>query len=319
MASGLSFDAVGRDLNRPECVLATSSGGILVSDWDGGVTILDSRGVQRRWLARSSGFELRPNGVALDRDGTLLVAHLGDTGGVYRLGRDGALTPALLAIDGTPLPPTNFVTTDSTGRIWVSVSTRQSPRQLAWRPGAADGFIVLSDARGARIVADGLAYTNEVRPDPSGRWLYAVETFGRRLVRFPIRADGDLGEAEPVVAFGHGIFPDGFEFDADGGIWITSLVSNRLLHLHGGHLETVIEDANPAHIDSVERAFLGGTMAREHLGPIPGTRMQHLTSIAFGGSDLRTGYLGSLHGDAIFRFRSPVAGVAPVHWHTAIP
>lgn len=318
MPSGLLCDAIGRDLKRPECVLTTRSGDLLVSDWDGGVTILDSGGVQRRWLARSGGFQLRPNGVALDRDGTLLVAHLGETGGVYRLDLEGALTPVLLEIDGVPLPPTNFVTTDAAGRKWVSVSTRHSPRHLAWRPGVADGFIALSDDRGARIVADGLAYTNEVRPDPSGRWLYAIETFGRRLARFAIRSGGDLGQAECVLTFGHGVFPDGFEFDAEGGIWITSLVSNRLLRFHADRLETVIEDANPAHIDSVERAFLGGTMVREHLGPIPGTRMQHLTSVAFGGSDLRTGYLGSLHGGSVYRFRSPVAGVAPIHWHAPI-
>lgn len=319
MQSTVPYEAIGHDLERPECVLTTEAGGLLVSDWRGGVTVIYRDGTQRRWLARSTGFDLRPNGVALAQDGSLLIAHLGETGGVYRLGTDGSPTPVLLDVDNVPLPPTNFVTTGAGGRTWISVSTRHHPRQLAWRPGIADGFIVLIDQRGARIVSDGLAYTNEVRQDPSGRWLYAVETFGRRLVRFPIRANGDLGNAETVVGFGHGCFPDGFEFDAEDGIWITSLVSNRLLRFDDDRLDTVIEDANVAHIDEVERAFLSGTMSREHLGPIPGTEMQHLTSIAFGGRDLRTGYLGTLHATCVFRFRSPVPGRPPVHWTTSIP
>jgi sugar lactone lactonase YvrE len=318
MHSTVPCEAIGHDLDRPECVLATESGDLLVSDWRGGVTVIGRGGSQRRWLARRSGFDLRPNGVALTDDGSLLIAHLGDTGGVYRLGPDGALTPVLLEVDNVPLPPTNFVTTDASGRTWISVSTRHQPRQLAWRAGVADGFIVLVDRRGARIVADGLAYTNEVRLDPSGRWLYAVETFGRRLVRFPVRPSGDLGNAETVIEFGHGCFPDGFEFDANAGIWVTSLVSNRLLRLHDDRLETVIEDENVRHTDHVERAFSEGTMSREHLGPIPGTEMQHLTSIAFGGPDLRTGYLGCLHASCVYRFRSPVAGVPPVHWKVTI-
>jgi hypothetical protein len=59
-------------------------------------------------------------------------------------------------------------------------------------------------------------------------------------------------------------------------------------------------------------------MTRAHLGPIPGTQLQQLTSIAFGGPDLRTGYLGTLHNTCIYRFRSPVAGVASAHWDTVI-
>jgi sugar lactone lactonase YvrE len=48
----------------------------------------------------------------------------------------------------------------------------------------SDGFIVRVDDAGARIVADGLGYTNEVQLDPSGERLYVNETFGRRLSRW---------------------------------------------------------------------------------------------------------------------------------------
>jgi sugar lactone lactonase YvrE len=184
------------------------------------------------------------------------------------------------------------------------------PREEAWRPDVADGFIVLVDRSRARIVADGLAYTNEVRPDPTGTWLYVVETFGRRLTRCRINSDGTLSDRQVVVIFGHGSFPDGFAFDASGAIWLTSLISNRLLRVDDGGVETILEDVNPEHVERVERAFLSGRMRREHLGPIPGTTLQQLTSVAFGGRDGRIVYLGSLHAACLYRFRtgSAVAG-----------
>jgi sugar lactone lactonase YvrE len=200
------------------------------------------------------------------------------------------------------VPPANFVAIDGQ-RTWVSVSTRYELRHEAWRPDVADGFIVLMDPAGARIVAEGLHYTNEVRPDPTGAWLYVVETFGQRLTRFRIAAGGRLTDREPVVTLGHGGFPDGFAFDESGAIWLTTLISNRLLCIRDGIVTTVLEDVNPEFVKTVERAFAGNVMRPEHLGPIPGTTIQQLTSVAFGGPDRRTVFLGSLHGTCVYRFR----------------
>ena len=310
-----SLEPYGRGLHRPECVLGTAAGDVFVPDWRGGVAVVRADGTQQAWLARTDGLELRPNGIALNEDGSFLVANLGDEGGIWRLDRDGTLAPWLLEVDGIAVPPANYVTTDERGRTWISVSTRMRPRQLAWTPDTRDGFVVLVDDRGARIVCDGLHYTNECRPDPTGGWLYVVETFGRRLTRFPIGAGGRLKAAETVITFGHGTWPDGFVFDQQHGIWITSLVSNRLLRFDGSSLVTIVEELNPAYVSEVEEAFTAGRMRKEHLGPIPGTRLQHVTSIGFGESDLRAVYIGCLHTDCIFRFRSEVPGVAPPHWH----
>ena len=301
------LEPVGRDLHRPECVIANPEGDVWVPDWRGGVTKLEADGSQVTWLATSTQ-DIRPNGIAMLPDGSFLLANLGVGGGVWRLHRNGHLVPFVTYIDGTPLPPANFVTVDRFGRTWISVSTRQVPRQRAWRPDIADGFVVLADDRGARVVADGLHYTNEVRPDPSGTWLYVVETFGKRLVRFRLADDGGLSARETVVTLGYGCFPDGFAFDAAGGIWITSLVSNRLIRICGGTAETVLEDVNHEFVDAVERAFAAGEMRQDHLGVIPGTTLQQLTSVAFGGPDGRTVFLGSLHARCVYRFRAAVAG-----------
>ncbi len=44
-------------------------------------------------------------------------------------------------------------------------------------------------------------------------------------------------------------------------------------------------------------------------------RLKNISSIAFGGPDRRTAYLGNLLDDRIYRFDSPVAGAELVHWH----
>jgi sugar lactone lactonase YvrE len=296
-----ALERLGSDLHRPECVVVDRGNHLYVPDWRGGVTRIAADGSQQTWLAASPPVDLRPNGIALLPDGSFLLANLGETGGVWQLHRDGSVVPFLMEVDGTPLPPANFVFRDGE-RTWVSVSTRHVPRPTAWRPDVADGFVVLVDKRGARIVADGLQYTNEVRPDPSGTWLYVVETFGRRLTRFRIDADGDLSHPEPAIQLGHGDFPDGFAFDRAGRIWITSLISNRLLRFSHGSVETVLADENDAHVMAVERTFAAGGMGQEHLGPIPGTTLQQLTSVAFS-VDQREIYLGSLHGDCLYRVR----------------
>jgi sugar lactone lactonase YvrE len=301
-----SLEPVGVDLHRPECVVTTPSGDVFVPDWRGGVTQIAVDGSQETWLANAPGIDLRPNGIALVRDGSFLLANLGDAGGVWRLRRDGSLEPFLTEIEGLLVPPANFVTIDDRDRTWISVSTRRVPREEAWRTDVADGFIVLVDGSRARIVADGLHYTNEVHPDPTGTWLYVVETFGRRLTRFRIKPDGTLSERQVVVVLGHGCFPDGFAFDGSGALWLTSLISNRLLRVDGASVDTILEDVNREHVERVERAFVSNQMRREHLGPIPGTTLQQLTSVAFGGQEGRTVYLGSLHASCLYRFTANV-------------
>ena len=312
---------VGAGLDRPECVLATRTGVLYASDGRGGVAVVDTDGTVTPVIGRGDGPRsgVKPNGIALRRDGTMLLAHLDDReGGVWTMGRDGRLKPFLTELDGRPVPPTNFVIEDSAGRVWVSVSTRRIPREPARRPDHADGYIVLVDGRGARIVADGLGFTNEAKVDPTGGWLYVNETYAPRLSRFPIR-DGDrLGPRQTVAEFPPGTFPDGLEFDRDGGVWITSVFSNRVVRIGAeGGQRLLLEDNDPAFVARIERDFRSGALAGQGHPRVPGRLLRNVSSIAFGGPDLRTAYLGCLQGDRIATFRSPVAGAPPPHWERA--
>ncbi len=312
------LEFLGAGLRRPECVLCTKAGAVFVSDWDGGVTRIGSDGRQARILAPPAA-GLRPNGIALSHDGSFLIAHLGETeGGVFRLRRDGALEAALTEVAGEALPPTNFVMEDARGRLWITVSTPRAPRHLGYRRDLAEGFIVLRDRRGARVVAQDLGYTNEVQIDPSGEWLYVNETFGRRLSRFRIGANGDLSKRQTVTEFGPGTFPDGLAFDREGAAWVVSIVSNRVVRVdRDGRQEIVLEDSDPEHLNWVEAAFESGTLGRPHLDRAASQRLRNVSSLAFGGPDLKTVYLGCLLGDSLARFRVPVAGWPLPHWELA--
>ena len=317
----LSLDGVaftGAGLRRPECVLATADGSLYSADWRGGVSWIHPDGdIDLYTGTLEGGRPLRPNGIALRADGGFLLADLGETlGGVFVLSRDGTVRPLIERVDGIDLPPTNFVFEDDRGRVWITVSTRHCPRADAYRADVADGFIVVVDATGARIVAEGLGYTNEALLSPDGGWLYVNETFGRRLSRFPLREDGTLGAKEVVTTFGHGTYPDGLALDANGDLWITSIVSNRVIRVaQDGRQTLMLEDADPVHTGWAEAAYLAGTMGRLHLDHAAGRILRNISSLAFGGRDLRTAYLGCLLGDAIAHFRAPVAGHPPRHWH----
>ncbi|WP_168166059.1 SMP-30/gluconolactonase/LRE family protein [Bosea sp. PAMC 26642] len=301
-------------------MLATARGDLFTADWRGGVAHLKPDGTQALYTAATADIPegLRPNGIALEPDGSFLFANLGsEIGGVWRLTRDGQVSPVLTEIDGQPIPPSNYVVRDREGRLWLTVSTRLKPRSLDYRLDSSTGFVAVLDERGARIVADGLGFTNECQITPDGRWLYVNETYGRRLSRFPITPGARLGPKQVVHEFDAGQFPDGLAFDANGKVWIAGVISNQLLRIdpEGGHAEIIISETDARHVAWVEEAFVANGLGRLQMDSNPAVTLRNLSSIAFGGPDLKTGYLGCLLGDHIGIVRLPVSGTAPVHWH----
>lgn len=313
-----SLGFLGSGLSRPECVVTHRSGLVFAADWTGagGVSIIDPGGGVSRLLARDGGRALRPNGVALEPGGSFLIAHLGaEEGGLFRLHPDGRVEEVAVQIDGAPIPPSNFPLLDSRARVWLTVSTRVSPRSDDYRSSARTGFIALIENGVARIVADDLGYANECALSSDERRLFVNETFARRLTRFDIDANGDLSNRTTVATFGPGDFPDGVTFDAEGAAWVTSIVSNRVLKVApDGALSTILEDSDPEHLNYVERAYRSDSMGRPHLDGVKSKILRNVSSLAFGGPGLRTAYLGCLLDDRIPYFETSVAGATPRHF-----
>ncbi len=314
----------GTDLQRPECILAERDGtlwsadarGVMRLNPDGSQELIRQKNVAERSLDAESlilGGSL-PNGIAFNRDGDILIANFG-TDAIELMTRTGESSTLHDRIDGQPLGKTNYVLTDSKGRIWFTVTTRLQPWTRSINEKAPDGYVGLIDEKGIRIVADGFVGTNEIRLDAKEEWLYVVESNARRISRLRVHADGRCSDREVFGPANLGGIPDGFAFDAYGNLWITLIMAEKLVALTPeGELLTLLDDGNHAAIPEFDRHFYGGTMTPEIMATCKGTLAPWMASLTFGGPDLRTVYLGSLMGTTLPYFESPVAGLPMSHW-----
>jgi sugar lactone lactonase YvrE len=318
---------VGRDLSRPECILAEPDGALWAADARGGVMHIRPDGSQK--LITPAGhaksgdgraaniFEgTLPNGLAFARGGDLLIANFG-VNRLERMTRTGQSRILYESIDGAPLGKVNFVLRDRSERFWVSVSTHVSPWSDAITPHLADGYVALIDDKGIRIVADGFAFTNEIRLDAAEEWLYVAETCARRVTRLRLAPDGSLHDREVYgpSSLGSGII-DGIAFDAYGNLWATMILADRLVAITpDGQLLTLFEDGDREAAARFDAEFDSGAAVREETIAATGGKLAPMmTSITFGGADLKTVYLGSLKGTTLPSFTSPVAGQPMAHW-----
>jgi gluconolactonase len=320
---------IGKDLQRPECILAERDGTLWSADARGGVMRIASDGSQRliaqqadSHFAGTSDLAKRftegtlPNGLAFARNGDILISNFG-TDRLEAMTREGASRVLYDSIDGKPIGKVNFVLRDSKDRIWLTVSTRIKNWMEAIRPGLDDGFIAMADERGLRIVADGLHFTNEVRLDAKEEYLYAVETCGRRITRFRVGHDGSLSQREIFgpTDFGPAGFPDGCAFDAYGNLWVTLVMAEKLIALTpDGEMLTLYDDGKPEKIAALEAGYQSGRPTPEQMMETRSSVTPWIASVTFGGPDLRNAYIGTLFGTNIPWFRSPVAGLPMVHW-----
>ena len=321
--------AIGKELQRPECILAERGGTIWCADARGGVICISPDGSQRLITQTvSKHFDMAqdptrslltgtlPNGLAFAKNGDLLISNFG-TDRLERMTRTGVTTILADKIDGMPMGKVNFVLRDRRDRVWITVSTRQNPWNDALRPSLTDGYIALMDNKGLRIVAEGFAFTNEIRLDAAEEWIYVAETAKRRVTRLRVEEDGALTNREVYgpSSLGTG-FIDGIAFDAFGNLWATMIFADRLIAItpEGDALE-LLNDGDPVATERLEAEVADGSAPRfETLMATGGRLCRWLASVTFGGEDLRTVYLGGLRSTTIPFFKSPVAGLPMAHW-----
>jgi sugar lactone lactonase YvrE len=320
---------IGRDLQRPEAILAEPDGTLWAADARGGLMRINPDGTQRLIAqtpdphfdvdidARSSLlFGTLPNGLAFDVNGDILIANFG-TDRLELMTRDGITRTLIDSVDGQPLGKVNAVIRDSSGRVWITVSTRINPWDRALRPTLADGYVLLLERGKLRIVAEGFAFANELKLDAAQEWLYVAESTAKRVSRLRVRTDGELTDREVFgpANLGSGLI-DGIAFDSYGNLWGTMIFADRLIAITPeGELLELLEDGNPDGTARFESEFASGVPPSfETLSATGGSIAPWLASITFGGPDLKTAYLGSLKGTTIPYFAAPVAGLPTVHW-----
>ena len=314
-AEACNMRRIGRGLHRPECVLTSSAGALFTCDWTHGIARTTLAGVTTAAAHPSAIAQgLLPNGFAITRDRAFLFANLSEAGGIWKVGQSDPARPYLQEVDGRPIPQANFVWIDHLDRVWITVSALTRSHRY-FSKSEKEGFIALVDKSGARIVADGLTWTNELRISADGRFLYVNETFASRTTRFRVGSTGNLRD-KCEIAMPPGTFPDGMALDDEGGIWTICVVSGRLIRIDptGGY-EVVMEDFDLDRLNVIKTAFESEQVTRELIVGSKGRHFDNPTSIAFGGSDRKTLYFGSISADHVVAIDVPIAGAKPSHWN----
>lgn len=323
---------IGKDLQRPECILAEPDGSLWSADARGGVVHIAPDGTQKLIsqqhdtsfadtvdaATRFTGGTL-PNGLAFDRNGDILISNFG-TDRLELMTRSGESKVLLDSIDGQPIGKVNFVLRDSKDRIWLTVSTRVPNWMEAVTPFLTDGYIAVIDQKDVRIVADGFGFTNEIRFDANEQWLYVAETTQMRVTRLRVQPDGSLTDRETFGPENHGAPIDGITFDAYGNLWGTHIMRDRIFAITPeGDLRILLDDDKGSDEGkAVMEAFARGEATPELMLAAHGTVAPWMASLTFGGPDLSRVYIGSLRGTAIPWFESPVAGLPMVHWNERV-
>jgi gluconolactonase len=323
--SDLKF--IGKDLQRPECILAERDGTLWAADARGGVVKILPDGKQEiitqsrdDRFSQVSNLESRftqgtlPNGLAFAENGDFLIANFGKDL-LEVMTRDGKTKTLYDNIDGEEIGKVNFVLRDSKNRIWLTISTKVKNWVEAFNPNISDGYIAVVDQDGIRVAAEGFKFTNEIRFDAKEEYLYIVETNGRRISRMKSHSDGTLSDRETFGPSDLGGFPDGIAFDNYGNLWGTLIYAEKIFALTPkGELRIIFDDGNPEAIKQLDNHFFTGKVVIEDMIACESSVAPWMASITFGGQDLKTVYVGTLKGTTIPYFRSPVAGLPMVHW-----
>jgi sugar lactone lactonase YvrE len=206
-----------------------------------------------------------------DADGGLVVAG-GST--VTRWRPDGSRSELGRVDAETPSTTLNDGKCDPLGRLWIGT----------WdRDGGSHATLSVVDLDGSvRTAEDGLSASNGLAWNADASVMYLVDTPRRVIWRydFDVR-EGTLGAREEFVRLDEGAgLPDGLATDVAGGVWVA---------LFGG--------------GAVHRYDADGALTRAV--PVPVT---HPTSLAFGGSHLRTVFVTTSSAHPVPARPEPVAG-----------
>jgi len=323
-----TLKTIGKDLQRPECILAERDGSLWSADARGGVVHIRPDGSQTFIGQQQDTFSdagddasrfttgTLPNGLAFAKNGDILISNFG-TDRLEVMKRSGESEVLYDQLNGKPIGKVNFVLRDTRNRIWLTVSTTIPNWMDAISPDISDGFVAMTDEKGLRIIADGFAFTNEIRFDAAEEWLYVVETTGKCITRLRIDADGSVSARETFGPTDHDAFIDGIAFDAFGNLWGTHVMTDRIFALTPeGDLQIILDDDN----GSLSGKALLAAFEKDEVTPemtlaCGGTIAPWMASVTFGGPDLSTIYIGSLRGTTIPYFTAPVAGLPMVHWN----
>lgn len=167
----------------------------------------DGKSVEKKWPT------LNPAGTAYLGDGRLLIAD-NKHKAILLMQKDGTFAVLADKHDDKPLNSLNDVTVDARGNIYW---TDPAGSTLEKRTGSI--YRLAPNGRVSQLAAN-LAFPNGLDVDPSGKFLYVIESQTKKVLRYAVPADDKpLGKAEEFYDLG-GSGGDGCAFDAEGNLWV---------------------------------------------------------------------------------------------------
>lgn len=282
----LAIEQVARGFEFAEGPLWMPDGELLVSDIPANrVYAIDAGGRTRVFLERSGTGKLAPgagfigsNGLALTRDGTLILAQHGARA-LARLTRQGALETLVDRYMGRRLnSPNDLAVRRADGSLWFTDPPYLFYPELEQHPAVEQRVAGVYRWRNGTLtlMLDELRLPNGIAFSPDEHVLYVGSSDPRRPVvrRYPLAADGHPGTGRDLVA----LLADGIKVDERGNLWV----------------------ATPEGIVVVSAA--GAPLLRVRLPEEP-------SNLAFGDGDGRTLYVTAR--TSVYRLRTRVRSPAP--------
>ena len=269
---------VATDVGFSEGPVWTQDGRLLVTSISHGA-VYEIGADAARVLAQTRG---GPNGMTEGRDGALYVAQ---NGGIF--GRSGQSAsraePGVQVVEGanvrylaSGLGTPNDCCFGPDGRLYFT-----DPRGWARPEEIEPGRVYAMALDGApELLAEGPSFTNGIAFGPDPSLLYVSETFGQRVLAYPVRA-GLLGEPREFCRIDPGM-PDGMCFDEDGLLYVASTVAQQVQ----------VFDRDGACIDR-----------------LPCGDNSMATNCCFGGPDGRTLFVTDARNERVLAFEAGVRGL----------
>lgn len=203
-------------LDHPECVAVGRDGTLYAGGEAGQIYRISNDGKSTELIASTQG---RCLGITLDAEENIFVCDPG-LKAIAKVTQQGNVSIAADRVGDRTFTCPNFSVFDAQRNLYFSDSG-------VWKKG--NGFVCRLLPNGqVEMFAEGpFHFANGIALDPSEEYLYVVESNRDRVVRIPIRKDGEAG---PVEVFAEGIarIPDGLAFDAAGNLYVTTYASNAI-------------------------------------------------------------------------------------------